>query len=202
MAYRWLCQQWQTLAHSLGLPAAKAQVVREKLFGMYLEPSRHYHNLLHIAAMLKGAQALPSALALLLAIWFHDCIYRPGNHDNEERSAQCMLDILDGVGAEVLLEAKRLILLTKTHLPAADDTLGKQLIDLDLMVLGANHEVYAHYSHCIRKEHAKYPAVVYNYGRKKVLKALLAKQRLFHTDAMAHLEAPARFNLKTELDNY
>ena len=61
---------------------------------LYDAPGRHYHNLRHIRHCLAELDAAKSLAkdptSVELAIWFHDAVYDPQCHDNEERSAQLM----------------------------------------------------------------------------------------------------------------
>lgn len=58
----------------------------------YAEPQRAYHTLAHIEAclaLLAEREDLSEAERRLLtcAIWWHDAVYDPLRHDNEEQSA-------------------------------------------------------------------------------------------------------------------
>src|ERR1700721_2822073 len=91
-------RRWQALAANIGLDRAKAQEVGEYLLSQYSESARHYHGVGHIVSMLEGFDVIEAdfeqPLAAELAIFFHDVIYDPPRHDNEEQSAMKMRDLL------------------------------------------------------------------------------------------------------------
>src|SRR4051794_1424217 len=77
-----------------GLFAASAAEAAREVFAdlvrRYGEPTRYYHTLDHIAAVLDTIlqiEPVPSQ-PLLLATWLHDVIYNSRAGDNEERSAE------------------------------------------------------------------------------------------------------------------
>lgn len=67
-----------------------------RLTTAYSEPVRHYHTLAHITDSLYefdrliGLAEAPHEIEM--AIWFHDAVYDPKAHDNEERSAEWAQD--------------------------------------------------------------------------------------------------------------
>src|SRR5262249_44984090 len=75
--------------------------IRDELVRAYSAPDRHYHNLPHIEAMLDLMRAQERALSdprsVEAAIWFHDAVYDPRRHDNEEKSAALAAERLAGV---------------------------------------------------------------------------------------------------------
>lgn len=56
----------------------------------YSEPSRHYHNLEHLAHMIGELEPLQPRIhdwpTLLLAVFYHDIIYKASRKDNEEKA--------------------------------------------------------------------------------------------------------------------
>ncbi|MGE5450301.1 MAG: hypothetical protein ACM3VZ_00480 [Acidobacteriota bacterium] len=56
----------------------------------YQEPSRAYHGLGHIQALLQHLsehlQLARGPVIIKLAIWFHDAVYDTTRHDNEEQT--------------------------------------------------------------------------------------------------------------------
>ena len=112
------------------------------LVARYGEPSRHYHTLDHIRAVLGHVDALwPDApLALELAAWLHDVVYDSRAADNEERSADYARALLPalGVAESTIDETARLILLTRSHEAGPGDRAGQTLLDADLAILSAS----------------------------------------------------------------
>lgn len=84
--------------------------------------------------------ALHDDMALRLAVWFHDTVYDTRRPDSEEPSAALGTAALGRGGASPALvsAAERLILATKTHRAAPDDTDCRILSDADLAVLGSS----------------------------------------------------------------
>ena len=183
-------------------PDDQPSALRERLRAAYDDPARGYHDLLHLTEVLAHVDALmdpddPDREAVLLAAWFHYAVY-DGRGDEEERSAQLALASLGDspLGREVA----RLVRLTASHRPADDDHAGQVLCDADLGILAADPDRYASYTAGVRREYAHVPDADFATGRAAVLRTLLAKPTLFHTDlARARWEARARANVEAEL---
>ncbi len=196
-----LLSRWQALAG----PGPLARDAWADLTGRWSEPHRSYHGLAHLAAVLAVLDVYAGPVADLdpvrLAAWYHDAVYDPTRADNEERSADLAVAALQGLGVEParVVEVRRLVLVTRTHLYAAADTDAALLCDADLAVLGAPAAAYVGYANAIRAEYAHVPDDAFRAGRTAVLRALLDRERLFGTPAMSHLEEPARRNLQAEL---
>ncbi|MBO2455155.1 HD domain-containing protein [Actinomadura barringtoniae] len=172
----------------------------------YGEEHRRYHTRAHLLAVLNLVDDLaPHAAdpdAVRLAAWFHDAVYDPERADNEERSARLARRMLadTDLPAEVVEEIARLIVLTETHAPDADDRNGQVLCDADLAILGAAPEAYATYAASVREEYAFVPDEFFKAGRAQVLRGLLELPSLFHTaEARSRFEEQARRNVETEL---
>ena len=176
------------------------------LLGRYAEAGRHYHDLTHLDEVLRNVDELADAArapdAVRLASWFHDAVYDPQAHDNEESSARLAehllaeLRVKDGVVAEVA----RLVRLTADHEAADDDPDGAVLCDADLAILAADGTRYADYVAGVRAEYAHVPDDDFARGRAAVLRQLMGKPTLFRTPtARATWEAPARTNVTAEL---
>ena len=182
----------------------------EQLVTRYSTPDRAYHNLEHLAEMFLVVACLEPWIvdpdAVYLAVWFHDAIYDTRATDNEERSAQLVEEFLtplkvprlriDRVAGLVRATAH----LTSTDPPADSDTAA--LLDADLAILGAAPERYARYAHDIRLEYHWVPEADYRRDRSAVLRAFLARPRIFyHAVTQNEDEARARRNMEGELDS-
>jgi len=201
-----LLERWRRLLRPLGCPDDAAERAFAEIARHYRSPERHYHTLLHLAAVLDTidhlCQANPPPPALLLAAWLHDVIYDSRASDNEERSAAYAQSLREPLGLDTALtdEAARLILLTRAHQTTADDHCGQLLLDADLAILGAAPEEYDRYAQAIRREYAWVPEEEYRRGRAAVLERFLQRPRLFHTASLHdRVEAQARCNLLAEL---
>ena len=173
------------------------------LVARYGEPSRHYHTLDHIRAVLGHVDALwPDApLALELAAWLHDVVYDSRAADNEERSADYARALLPalGVAESTIDETARLILLTRSHEADPDDRAGQILRDADLAILASDEATYDAYADAIRREYAWVPEPDYRAGRRRVLERFLARPRIFFTMEMIEAEPQARANMAREI---
>ncbi|MET1060896.1 MAG: hypothetical protein ABWX84_14945 [Nocardioides sp.] len=183
-------------------PLTGADGLRTALEQAYADPSRGYHDTLHLREVLERLDELgPASRAVVLAAWFHDGVYdgRPGD---EERSAQWAERALPeaGVEARTVDEVARLVRLTEQHRPADGDDAGELLSDADLGILAAGPERYGAYVAAVRREYAHVPDDQFAAGRGAILRDLLAKPTLFHTAyAREHWEAAARANVAREL---
>ena len=179
------------------------------LIAAYDVAGRHYHDSVHIAAMVSDLEAHgPTDQprdALVLAILFHDLVYDPTRTDNETESAARARLILRTLGVEPALLARvsELIEATAhlTHTPASADSERDLLLDLDLAILAAPEPQYQAYAAAIRREYAHVPDAAFQRGRAAVLKHFLDQPILYRTAALKTLwEARARQNLVVELD--
>jgi predicted metal-dependent HD superfamily phosphohydrolase len=177
--------------------------VRDALLAAYDEPSRGYHDTLHLTEVLDRLDDLAAAgvafdrdLAVLAA-WFHDAVY-DGERDAEERSAVWAEE--DLAGTPYADEVARLVRLTETHDPATDDAAGQALCDADLAILASPRERYDAYVAGVRREYAHISDADFASGRAAVLRDLTGREQLFHTAyAREHWEPVARVNLDREL---
>lgn len=202
-----LRQRWQALTTAIGADPAAADAARDALLEHYSEPHRSYHNLSHILALLRHADAERAQIVhpetVELAIWFHDAIYDTRATDNEERSAAWAGEALQAMGTDTALisAVQAAIRATQAHdakSPRNPDLL--LFLDIDLAILGTPEDVYDDYSRAIRAEYHWVGEATYRAGRSEVLKRFLARPALFHTPSIANrLEARARRNIAREL---
>ena len=173
----------------------------------YSAKSRHYHSLAHVENLLKQANAHQAAIedfeVLQFSIWYHDIIYKATRKDNEWQSAEKAKIRL----AQLNLNSKRIercaaqILLTQNHQVEHAPLDDQYLIDFDLSILGSDWDTYEEYAKQVRKEFKIYPKFLYRKGRKKALKAFLARPRIYSTPVYYEkFEANARANLQMEMD--
>lgn len=173
----------------------------------YSQPGRGYHNWVHIAAMLKGLQAVRAEAEfaeahfdeIALAIYFHDVVYDPRAKDNEEKSAALLL-LQAPKGNPALSRIEAMIVATQTH-TARDDLSTRLLLDLDLATLGSTPDLYNRYAAAIRFEYAFVPEDQWRVGRAAVLERFLERPVIYQTSYFhTRLEAAARGNLRREID--
>jgi predicted metal-dependent HD superfamily phosphohydrolase len=194
---------WVNLLAPFGVPPAAAYPAFDELVEAYTEPHRHYHTLEHVGEVLRVVGRLKGGPAVLLAGWYHDAVYDPKAKDNEARSADRAERGLSSLGlpAEVVKLVSDLVRST-AHLDATTFS-GPDfdiLHDADLAILGAAEQRYARYAADIRKEYAWVPDADYRAGRRKVLEAFLARERVYRTDVLfAEGEDAARRNMTAEV---
>jgi predicted metal-dependent HD superfamily phosphohydrolase len=195
--------QWVRLVARWNVPPTDAYPVFDQLVTAYSEPHRFYHNLEHVAEVLRVAGRLGASPEVLLAVWFHDAVYDPKATDNEESSALLanrLLSIELAVPVEIVVRVGKLVLATKHAVMNMASADAAMLLDADLAILGASETRYARYAADIRREYAHVPDEDYRRGRAAVLEAFLKRDRIYRTDVMfAEGEIAARRNLTSEL---
>lgn len=161
----------------------------------YAEPQRHYHTLIHVAEVADVVDRLLASWApplspadrdsCLLAAVLHDVVYDPRSPGNEAASAALARRCLGEIGLDpaVVDLTARLIESTADHAVGGDDAPAALLNDADLSILGQPAERYDDYREAVRREYAHLTDEVWRAGRSAVLDDLLARPRLFVTDA-------------------
>jgi predicted metal-dependent HD superfamily phosphohydrolase len=186
-------------------PYVLAPETARELEARYSEPHRAYHDLTHIAELLRWFEVLADGpgwqdpRAVYDAILFHDAIYEPlaPHGDNEARSAE--LAVARGAGDRT----RAMILATAKHgslAPADVDHDAALFLDSDTAILGAAPAAFDAYDAAIAAEYRQVPAEAYRAGRRAFLAKLLERPRLFLTDYFHdRLDAAARANLARAL---
>jgi predicted metal-dependent HD superfamily phosphohydrolase len=180
--------------------------LREALLARYGEAHRKYHTLQHLGEVLAQFDAV-QGLAIHpaeveVALWFHDAVYDLKRSDNEERSADWAqaAALESGAAAEAGGRIHQLVMATR-HAQAPVGADAQLLVDIDLSILGAGRERFAEYELQIREEYGHVPRWLFKRKRSAVLRAFLARPRLFSTPHFhAALEAAARTNLQAALE--
>lgn len=197
---------WTATATAAGAtPPGAVHDCGRRLLAAWGAPTRGYHDVRHLAEVLARADELDAEtrdpLAVRLALWFHDAIYR-GAPDDEEASAALAEAELTGmaVAPPLVAEVARLVRLTASHDPAPDDADGCVVTDCDLAILAAAPDRYAEYVAGVRRDWAHVDDAAFACGRAAVLRDLLGRERLFRTaTGAARWDAAARANLRAEL---
>lgn len=134
----------------------------------YNEPHRYYHNWSHITDLLiKAHKKDILSDDLMLAIAFHDIIYNPKSLNNEENSADLLLEYYRN---DDIINA---ILETKSHNPTTK--LSEQLCELDLEILNSPLDIFADYDRKIFREFQFVDYSMYKEKRIEVLSKLPIK---------------------------
>lgn len=181
----------------------------------YATPVRAYHNFQHVQEVLRHFEEVSAGpgwtqpAEVYLAVLYHDAIYQAGRKDNEALSAAlAMAQVshwLPECGIDTLRVAE-LINLTARHgqlSPTDFDQDGFALdalhfLDCDMAILGADPAVFDAYDQGIADEYRGHvPAFLFKLNRKRFLKGLLARERIFLSDYFhQRLDAAARANLR------
>ncbi len=197
-------ERWNALWLRLGVARHSIPAI-DPLLQVYTSPARHYHNLGHIEHCLRELddlrQQCEDANAVELAIWFHDIVYDPKRHDNEERSldeaVRTMRDA--GVSQSLINAVSGLILATKhTGEPEGHD--ARILTDIDLSILGQPEPVFDEYDRAIRREYGHISEKDFVEGRARILRQFLERPSIYSTPEMKErYEVNARKNLAADL---
>ena len=213
-----LMRAWDSL-----LPGHTA--LGEDLLERYEQPHRKYHTSVHLSEMLTALKTLykrhhtATPRAVLLAAWFHDAVYEANPGDDEAASADLARTALTPLASTGSLTNREvtaiahLIELTASHqladgieeytsgaLTRAD---AEFFLDADLAILAADSPRYTRYVAGVRAEYAHYAPDAFTRGRAAILQGFLNRTAIYASDT-AHLlwDAPARLNLRTELEGY
>jgi predicted metal-dependent HD superfamily phosphohydrolase len=186
-----------------------------ELEGAYAAPPRAYHNFGHVQEVLHRfaetteGPGWTQPAEVYLAVLYHDAVYEAGRKDNEALSAElAMAQIgkwLPEQGIDTLRVAE-LINLTAGHGQWSPKDFGedgfsldaRHFLDCDMAILGAEPNVFDAYDAGIAEEYrGLVPAFLFKLNRKRFLKGLLARDRIYLSDWFhQRYEASARDNLR------
>lgn len=190
----------------LQLPSEQLAALRTA----YATPPRAYHNFAHVEEVLRHYDEVANGPGwtqpeeVRLAVLYHDAIYEPGRKDNEARSAELAVEHIGRWLVDRGIDAARvaeLINLTARHgsfVPGDVDRDAALFLDCDMAILAADATVFAAYDRGITAEYRGHvPAWLFKLNRRRFLKGLLAKERIFLSDWFhERLDAQARINLR------
>lgn len=194
-------RRWIETAEGIGLVVlSDMRVVKTA----YSERHRRYHTLEHLDDCLEQLERFkhlaeePHTVAM--ALWFHDLVMDYRSKTNEQESAAWARDRLVGVSEGIVRKVEAHILAT-AHAGEAHTGDTALVVDIDLSILGRDVGPYDHYAALVREEYEQvYSREKYNWGRKRFLKSLLKRERIFtHEEIAEAYEAQARINLTREL---
>ena len=202
---RHLPEAWIRAAAAVGARSDVAQAGAD-LLGRYAEPHRRYHDLAHLADVLRHVDELADHArdvhVVRMAAWFHDAVYDPTAADNEERSAVLAQTTLAELRVEdsIAAEVARLVRGTADHAPEPGDLDAAVLCDADLAILASGPERYQVYVEAVRAEYEHVDDRTFAAGRAAVLRGLLARDPMFSTPTgRDRWESAARANVTSEL---
>jgi len=201
-----LYRDWQLLVCSLAISKDAADEAWLDVVARYEEDGRYYHNLTHIYHVLETIKMISGEgeTAVLFAAWFHDVIYNPQAHNNENQSANYAKQLLKKwqLSPKLIHKVELLILATEKHIPFNPKDLDCLiLLDADLEILGAERTRYQLYSFAIRQEYFFVSEPKYRKERRKVLQAFLQRPRIYYTELMhTNYYSASIHNLQWELE--
>lgn len=198
-----LNKTYTDLLLNIGFSANEIQQNWNDLEKAYSKKSRYYHNLTHLKEMMESFEIYRNRLEnpneILFAIFYHDFVYSASKKDNELKSAEFALSILDEnhtLNKQFVFDA---ICATQLHSKNKNEDIN-WLIDFDLKILAKDWDDYKIYFEQIRKEYRIYPDFLYKPGRAKALKHFLEYEFIFQTDEFRSLyEEKARRNIEKEI---
>lgn len=198
----------------IALPAG----MRDALRAAYAAPPRAYHHFGHVDAVLRHFEEVAQGPGWArpreawLAVLYHDAVYVPGRRDNEARSAALAVAEIGRWLPDAGIDAAHvahLIGLTARHGALAPDGVGRgpdaddcrNFLDCDMAILGAEPAAFDAYDRAIAAEYAGVmPGWLYRINRRRFLRGLLARERIFLGDFFhARLDGAARANLRRAL---
>jgi predicted metal-dependent HD superfamily phosphohydrolase len=198
--------QWVATWGELGVGDSPAlRRLYDDVRGRYSESHRHYHTHQHLAECFEKVQDIirlaEHPAEVHLGLWFHDVIYDPQRHDNEQRSAAWARNAARefGASAESAQRISDLVMFTR-HAAEPIGIDAQVLVDADLAILGAHPARFQEYEAQVRREYGWVPDAMFRPNRARLLTAFLGRSHLFCT---AHFreryEAQARRNLQRSL---
>lgn len=181
----------------------------DDVLGRYLAEDRRYHDIRHLDEMMRTQHRLAAADGLssptrpeLLAAAWHDAVYRGVPGQDERDSAALAADQLSRAGLpdQEIAEVERLVLLTIEHAADPADATGARLCDADMAILASAPGRYHVSVRDIRVEYGVLEDSQWTAGRRQVLEAFLATDRLYQTPAgRGWFDQVARRNMADEL---
>lgn len=195
------------------LPLSLPPEQRAALEAAYAAPARAYHHIGHVAEVLRHYAEVAAGPGwrqpreVALAVLYHDAIYDAGRRDNEARSARLARDHIArwmaGEGLDVERVAQ-LIELTARHGAIARDDVDEEtrlFLDGDMAILGAEPAAFDAYDRGIASEYRGHvPGPLFRLNRRRFLKGLLKRERIFLSDHYhQRYDAAARNNLRRSI---
>ncbi len=140
-----------------------------------------------------------------LAIIFHDIVYDPKRHDNEEESVRVFKNLFKVEEYNSSESIENLIMATKNHTHSnSNNRFISTIIDLDLYILGSEPTRFNEYEKQIRAEYNYVSDELYKKGRIDFINSMLSKDNIYSGEATSLdykiLEKRAKENLRNLLE--
>lgn len=206
-------QNLVTLLNRNGCDMYYARSILLTTINAHISDKTVYHTPFHVLSILSFVQNHSILLEdwELLAIFYHDVLYRPTGKRNEVNSIQFMLSLLSdtGVSSELLTKAARGIQATAMHLDDAVEPTAEKLLDLDLHTFTYESSSFNKVNDAVKAEFYRekdpsfkgYTLLEYLNGRKTFLNKLKSKKSFFRTNWFKeNFESIAQQNLLNEIE--
>ncbi len=200
---RRFCNLWQSCVMSG--KKARPDLAWLDLYNHYRERQRHYHTIDHIGFCLgkldRVKDDLDDAKAVEMAIWFHDAIYNPYAHDNEQRSREYFEELCSDCLEADFVRLVGILIMTTEHQHSAEDIDQKYICDIDLASFAKPWDRFLMDCEDLRCEQSNTPDAVFYHSKLKFLSSLLDRNRIFLTEPFYQsCEIRARDNIRRFVD--
>ena len=177
----------------------KLKSILNDVWNTYSSPNRHYHNLDHINECLglfnQYRDHVENPLEFATAIIFHDYVYDIHSSTNEERSADCAVQITAPFFYRRSQDIIHDLIIATKHNKKGLSGDRALIADIDLYRLSVPYEKFQKHSEQIRKEYETIPLTSYINGRIDFFKSLIDRRRIFQSDIFKTSEYYARSNI-------
>ena len=214
-APQWFCSAFLRTCRGAGATASDDDIrtVGERLIERWTAPDRCYHNLRHLADVLRRVDELAEEThepdIVRLAAWYHGAVfdaarkvaYATQGGEQTTGSAELARKELTelGLAADSADRVAHLVDTLARHKPDRGDVDSAVLNDADLAILASEPQRYKKYVSEVRAEYAHIPLGDYLDARIRVISKLLQRPSLYWSPMGAAWEEPARQNLDAEL---
>lgn len=188
-----------------GVSETQIKKAFDAIVKQYEQPHRYYHNLEHVAYILRQIDQLKlikrDRQILIYTAFYHDVIYKAGSTQNEIESADFAKQWLQKLklDASIIQSVERSILATQNH--QSNNELTQLFLDMDMSILASDQQAYESYTEAIVKENRRFPSFLFRMKRKQFIKNTLKKSEIFLTELYRNrYELIARTNLLRELN--
>ncbi len=203
---RRVLERWRELLIHYGVDDEGVEASSHAIITAYTAASRHYHNMRHVDDILQNLATFRKEAnninVLTFAAIYHDLIYNTRRKDNEEQSAVYAEQEMTGFSIpQDIIESTAAVIRATIHgNSTSDDPDISLFLDCDLIILGANKDLYKRYAEWIREEYRWVPGILYRRNRKRLLKQFLAREQIYNLpDIREKYEQQARDNMTQEI---
>ncbi len=209
----WLISSFVRSVTNIGAqaPAHSIEALAIKLIGKLENRSSQYHNVNYLSFVLNKidelADSAHSSDCLRIATWYYGVFYNSylGGFcpalSNENPSDLLKDDLLSvGVDEEICQHICTIVDGARSNSVSNSDDIDIQILfDCSISVFATTPQEYKHYLKLAQTEYSDVSMCFVLYTRKRFIKRLLARPKLFLSPLGQSWEIPARQNLEAEL---